>query len=164
MKDFYVYLPSNASKNIYKSNTCAEYTVSLHQPLELHGKFNVAISEILYPAVSLDSFKSKIEKSDKGVSAQAKEIPSLMLIYSSVARESVVGDTRAPLLRVIPTHFTSKAQNTSTGQAFSPPYYLPVASNYFSEITVKITTQSGNPFPFPTGITLICLHFKQIDG
>lgn len=46
---FYVWLPSNSSMNVFPSNTLAEYRVHLPQPLQLTGEWEVALTEIQYP-------------------------------------------------------------------------------------------------------------------
>ena len=46
---FYVTLPSNASMDIYPENTMTRYTTKLKTPLQLEGKFQVGLAEIMYP-------------------------------------------------------------------------------------------------------------------
>ncbi len=46
---FYVTLPSNASKELFKSNTPSCYTVDLAKPIELSGRWMVGLCEIVYP-------------------------------------------------------------------------------------------------------------------
>ena len=46
---FYVTLPSNASKEIFKSNTSSCYTIDLAKPIELAGEWLVGLCEIIYP-------------------------------------------------------------------------------------------------------------------
>src|SRR5438105_14363508 len=51
MDDFYVVLPSNSipSKEIYPENQPSHFRLRLAQPLELHGSWEVGISEIHLP-------------------------------------------------------------------------------------------------------------------
>ena len=46
---FYVTLPSNASKELFKSNTSSCYTVDLAKPIELSGDWMVGLCEFIYP-------------------------------------------------------------------------------------------------------------------
>ena len=46
---FYVTLPSNSSMNYYPNNTLTHYTTKLKLPLELNTKYEVALTEIIYP-------------------------------------------------------------------------------------------------------------------
>lgn len=46
---FYVTLPSNASKELFKSNTSSCFTVDLAKPIELSGEWVVGLCEFIYP-------------------------------------------------------------------------------------------------------------------
>ncbi|KAL3976500.1 interleukin 18 [Sarotherodon galilaeus] len=46
---FYVTLPSNASKELFKDNTSGCYTVDLAKPIELTGEWTVGLCEFIYP-------------------------------------------------------------------------------------------------------------------
>lgn len=46
---FYVTLPSNASMNFFPGNTIGNYTTKLFNPLDLDGKWEVGLSELMYP-------------------------------------------------------------------------------------------------------------------
>lgn len=47
--DFYMYLPSNASGNIYPDNKTADFKVQLAKRMELHGEWCMALVEVQYP-------------------------------------------------------------------------------------------------------------------
>lgn len=46
---FYVWLPSNSSIDVFPSNTLAEFRVHLPQSIQLTGDWEVALTEIQYP-------------------------------------------------------------------------------------------------------------------
>lgn len=46
--NFYLTLPSNASKDLYSKNTQSNFTVQLNPPLRLNGKYEVALTDITY--------------------------------------------------------------------------------------------------------------------
>jgi hypothetical protein len=46
---FYIQLPSNASMDLFPQNTLQNYKVRLHNPIQIHGAYEVAIVEALYP-------------------------------------------------------------------------------------------------------------------
>src|SRR5712691_8386171 len=50
--DFYVYLFSNASPNLYPDNTASRFTTELHTPIEFGdvGNWEVGLSELLIPS------------------------------------------------------------------------------------------------------------------
>jgi hypothetical protein len=49
MTQFYVNLPSNASLKVYPNNTLANYTTRLPNIIELLGRWEVALVELVYP-------------------------------------------------------------------------------------------------------------------
>ena len=48
MDTFRVYLPSNASTNLYPDNTSSNYTTSFYQPLQLQGSWEVGVESVFY--------------------------------------------------------------------------------------------------------------------
>ena len=46
---FYLWLPSNSSMDVFPSNTLSEYRVQLPQTIQLAGEWEVALTEIQYP-------------------------------------------------------------------------------------------------------------------
>lgn len=47
-ESFYVTLPSNACHDIFPENDSSNYTITLSQPIELQGPYEVALAEIMY--------------------------------------------------------------------------------------------------------------------
>jgi len=48
-EQFTINLSSNASLNVYKSNTLASFRTILSSPLELEGNWEVGVTEMTYP-------------------------------------------------------------------------------------------------------------------
>ena len=46
---FYVHLPSDASLDVYPDNAIAKYTTKLPKTIDLDGRYEVGLSEIIYP-------------------------------------------------------------------------------------------------------------------
>ena len=46
---FYLQCPSNASMDIFKTNTLSSYIVNFKQPIVLKGEYDVGLAEIQYP-------------------------------------------------------------------------------------------------------------------
>jgi len=84
---------------------------------------------------------------------------NLMYAYCDVASFMCVGDTKAPLLRVI-------NMNVHDGQAirlsFPDIHYVPVQKRQFETIDIRINTARGRLVPFETGRSVVILHFKRI--
>ena len=96
--------------------------------------------------------------------------PSLM-IYSDLVEYSIVGDTKAPLLRCF--HFVSKLKGgdiITTGQymnyqTFSNLQFRPLLKNSFHSIHLDLRNTSGEKIPFvPVGITRLVLMFRKVSS
>lgn len=46
---FFLWLPSNSSMDVFPDNTLTEYRVKLPQPIKLLDDWEVAVTEIQYP-------------------------------------------------------------------------------------------------------------------
>jgi hypothetical protein len=159
---FYIYLPSNVICE-HAGNTAASYIVPLNPPIELkHNNFEVALVEISHPSVDMSDFTTKIvgggEKKNK---VKNKTVPSLMFIYCSVVKGITVGNACVPLLRACTVKFSKESSNTNTNLSFAKPFYQPIACQFIDKIEITISSQTGDSFPFKSGISLACLHFRE---
>jgi len=50
MSHFYLTLPSNSSMKCYEENTAAKYTTKIPNTIDLNGDWEMALTEIIYPA------------------------------------------------------------------------------------------------------------------
>ena len=88
-----------------------------------------------------------------------------LYIYSDVAGHNIVGDTLAPLLRVLPFEPSDTVENNNDCQHINHeitiPHYIPVSKSDFDIISIQITGDLGIPVHFITGKTIVKLHFRQ---
>ena len=93
------------------------------------------------------------------------------MIYSDVVEYSIVGDTKAPLLRCFP--FISKLKGAdikTTGQymnyqTFSNLQFRPLLKNSFHSIHIDLRDTSGEKTPFVSvGITRLVLMFRKVSS
>lgn len=81
-----------------------------------------------------------------------------LYIYSPIVESQLVGDTLAPLLRVV-------CVNGVFGQhvnvKFNNIYYLHLRSSFIDHVEVYIRDDIGNLIPFDTGRVVIILHFRK---
>lgn len=80
-----------------------------------------------------------------------------LFVYSDVVDYSVVGNTRAQLLRVVKVgkeEFGERCDIT-----YNKPFYLPLASTEISTIEIDIKDGAGEQVDFKFGKTEIILHF-----
>ena len=66
---FYVFLPSNASLNLYEDNTLTSYTVHVPEPIVLEGDYEVGLQSIIWSRsfynITDDSDRFYVENSTK---------------------------------------------------------------------------------------------------
>ena len=94
-----------------------------------------------------------------------------LMIYSNLVEYSIVGDTKAPLLRCFP--FISKLKggdNIATGrymnyQTFSNLQFRPLLKKSFHNIHIDLRDTSGEKIPFVSvGITGLILMFRKVSS
>ena len=83
---------------------------------------------------------------------------NLMYVYCDAASYTYVGDTKAPLLRVL-------NMNGNDGEtmrlSFPDIHYVPVQKRQFDTIEISINTARGRLVPFESGRSVVKLHFKH---
>jgi len=102
-----------------------------------------------------------IENKDKIQAYHPVEISAglhSMYMYSDVVYPSLVGDTFAPLLRVIEIPRKHKFGET-IHITYQSPQYRPVRLNEFETIEISIKDDSGIEIPFKFGRVTVTLHF-----
>ena len=94
-----------------------------------------------------------------------------LMSYSDLVEYSIVGDTKAPLLRCFP--FISKLKGgdiITTGQyknyqTFSNLKFRPLLKNSFHSIHIDLRDTSGEKTPFVSaGITRLVLMFRKVSS
>ncbi|GFV28726.1 uncharacterized transposon-derived protein F54H12.3 [Trichonephila clavipes] len=86
---------------------------------------------------------------------QGEEI-KVFCVYSDLISPQIVGDTQAPLLRIVRT----KGQDGETiNQYYDRPQYLPLGRHSFQTIQAELRLNSGDFVPFERGKVIIVLHF-----
>ena len=86
---------------------------------------------------------------------------SALFIYSSVCRPQILGNTVAPLLRIIPVD--SMSDNYNRTVSFRHVQYRPVVSTPTRHIEIDIRRDTGEPVSFQIGKFVATLHFKLLQ-
>ena len=81
-----------------------------------------------------------------------------LYIYCDILEYVSVGDTKAPLLRIVPV---DGRNGESIYKVFGEPRYIPLQKKNFQSIEINIRDDIGNPIPFETGKLVVTLHFRQ---
>ncbi len=83
-------------------------------------------------------------------------------VYSNISQYQQVGDTKAPLLGIVPT---KNATGERIHYTVNPIYFLALKNGYIPEITIQITDDKGKRVPFATGNNednlICCLRFRR---
>jgi hypothetical protein len=81
-----------------------------------------------------------------------------LYVYCDVVENVAVGDTLAPLLRIV------DAKNLRKGyihEEYNPPRYLPLQKKAFDTVDIYIMTDYGSKVPFESGKAICTLHFRK---
>ena len=246
MSQFYITLPSDSSMNVFPNNTVAHFKTKLAERVHLEGKYEVALTEFIYPnswinfgdgmiiyrdtpnrmkgpsrnteinrgylangadmvkklnevlqsrrvtgatfvydeytktvgvllahenTLGMNDFLQDFLGFDQSHLYRGGHVKStktldlnagmhLMYIYSDIVSHSLVGDTKAPLLRVC--NMSGGGEGGETRANFTIPQYMPVAYRDFETIEININNELGQPMPFMQGKSVCTLHFRRI--
>jgi len=84
-----------------------------------------------------------------------------LFVYCNIVCPSHIGDTCAPLLRVV--EVSNKSQfGEQCVIKYENPQYRSILLNEFSNIEISILDDSGNLIPFKFGRSIVTLHFKKL--
>jgi hypothetical protein len=83
---------------------------------------------------------------------------SSLYVYCNVLEHVAVGDTKAPLLRIV--RATDKS-GYNEHMIYEKPLYVPLQQKTFDSIEIDIRTDVGNPIPFEYGKVIVTLHFRR---
>ena len=133
---FYLYLSSVDSVDYFPSNTSDNFIVKLPEVYKLPGHWEVALTEIHFPA-------------------RAGQTAESFSVYSDICEETVTRGIKEPVLR--------KLFNTTDEATFAQYYYIPVRSKEISSIRIFIKSTDGEPVSFRKGTLHCTLHMRKTD-
>ena len=139
MKDLYLYISSNTSKDIYPDNRAANFRVRLPQTLYLQGSWSIALVDIDMPKLS-DNYK-----------------PQHIIFQSSVCKPCVHKDSLDPIIQRLYYSEIRKGQAVYIAQ----PRYLLVNNSILEVFDMHITDDLGNKVSFKEGSLECTLHLMK---
>jgi hypothetical protein len=83
-----------------------------------------------------------------------------LFVYCSLVEDSIVGDSRVPLLRSVPV---KGRYGETIREVFEQAMYMPVRTNNFDQIEISINTEDGQLVPFNSGVSSVTLHFRRVQ-
>lgn len=81
-----------------------------------------------------------------------------LYVYASILDYQFVGDTKAKLIKVLPT---SGKYGDVTYKSFDVPTYFPVSVSEFQTISIDIRDSAGKKIQFKRGRVVVNLHFRK---
>ena len=82
-----------------------------------------------------------------------------MFVYSSLVKDSIVGNVFAPIIRVV--GLEDKPKSETIHREFTGPHYLPLILGSFNEVVLKLTDGMGKSMKFNQGNSVAVFHFKK---
>ncbi len=83
-----------------------------------------------------------------------------LFIYTNLVRTSIIGKTRAQLLRIIPIKSLQKFGDPIC-LIFSKPYYFPISTSYIKEIEIVMKNTLGEDVEFLFGTTQVVVEITR---
>jgi hypothetical protein len=84
-----------------------------------------------------------------------------LYVYCDILENTPVGDTEAPLLRIVDT---TGEYGTNIHRTFDPPRYVPVQRKTFDSIEIDIRANDGSPVAFEGGRSIVTVHFRRASS
>lgn len=85
--------------------------------------------------------------------------PHQMFVYTDIIQPQFVGDTKAPLLRII--SITDNHHGKVQTITFQNVHYFPLAKLSFDTVEILLKDHAGRNLPFASGTLTLTLHFKR---
>lgn len=82
-----------------------------------------------------------------------------IFIYSDIIKHVVVGNTYAPLLRILATNEQDHGRYVT--KEFIVRNYVPLSSNYVKQISIDLRDGQGQNIQFTSGKVTVVLHFRM---
>lgn len=82
-------------------------------------------------------------------------------VYCNIVESQIVGDTMAPLLRIVHINKVNYVHGSYMTASFESPHYLPLSRQEFETIVIDLRDDTGTTTPFLFGTSCAKLHFRK---
>ena len=156
MREGFVKFRYDENTNLVSIFTMEECAVTMtHDLVDMLG-----FSRDDFPDIENQEAMSNIMKAERLAVVDSKR--HSMFVYSDVVECVPVGDTSAPLLRVIDIETSSSS--SILHKSFDRPRYLPLRRLNFESLEIDIRDGLGRPIPFENGTVIVTLHFRKANS
>jgi hypothetical protein len=90
-----------------------------------------------------------------------KGLVTPIYVYCDLLEHITVGDTKAPLLRILSNSNRMGYEVGNFHKAFNPTLYVPLQKKNFDTIEINLMTDTGLPVPFMRGKSFVVLEFRR---
>lgn len=90
-------------------------------------------------------------------------LPSHMYVYCDLVEPQMVGDTVAPLLKIVNISTTTYVYGLHKSTSFIDPHYVPVMNRSFDSVEIDLRDSTGRHLPFHFGTSCVKLHFRKVS-
>jgi len=87
---------------------------------------------------------------------ERNRVKMTVLVYCDLVEHVPVGDTKAPLLRIV-----NRMSERGVHETFNPPLYIPLQKRCFDTVEINLMTDTGLPIPFRFGKSFVVLEFRR---
>lgn len=129
------------------SLTVYEHGGTLHVSSSLQRILSLSSNTVVGPGHYEGNFIMDLNENFKSV-----------YVYCDLVSARQVGDTMAPLLRIVPM---KDKKREVVHHIFEKPHYIPLSRLQFNAIEILLTTDMGKTIAFSSGSTIVTLHFRR---
>lgn len=126
----------------------------------------IKLSPTLALQLGFDPNESTLEGESVNKSIRSPNIrlglPSHMYVYCDLVEPQMVGDTVAPLLKIVNISTTSYVYGLHNSTSFLDPHYVPVMYRSFDSVEIDLRDSTGRHLPFHFGTSCVKLHFRKV--
>ena len=123
--------------------------------------FSPALATILGVAAKQNPSKPREEDSFGWFASNVSDITrgiNYIMLYCDLLEHVPVGDTKAPLLRIVDANGTN---GEIVHRSYDEPRYIPLQKKNFDSIEMDLRDDLGSPIAFENGKLVVTLHFRQ---
>ena len=148
------------TKDVYFELNTNNQKVTLHiKNDQLAVIMSKELLDLLGFRITDDSPTETFNKSKKSFYvADLKQGMNGLYVYCDIVEPHIVGNTRVPLLRILPVEPGEIITKTYTNIQ-----YYPVLNKRFNSVEIQIKDDTNNVIVFQRGKTIVTLHFKKVD-
>jgi hypothetical protein len=121
------------------------------------------LSPSLAIMLGFDPTETDLKRNNRGLRPVdiMASVPSHMYVYCDLVEPQMVGDTVAPLLKIVHIDTTGYKYGAHKEVHFTDPHYLPLVKSSFESVEIDLRDIKGSSLPFQFGTSCMKLHIRK---